>query len=207
MRNEFFLFANDKKLKHIVLRWSFAKKSPFQTDKRTETQSVDPSVYLLGLGGTFFWIFQSSHGLHEKTSIVCQQYWWSFNIISTGVLGKLWGIDQQPSSGCLVLRGLSAFWTLASFHRSKIRWSYNSKIPSRAFASSFPIRHTYLFHSVKDFGVFATEETVLNTIEKWFSFVRANMYSYIHLYIWWPFCKFAMKVTRCSGDVKKSPIR
>ena len=114
-----------KKLKHIVLRWSFAKKSPFQTDKRTETQSVDPSVYLLGLGGTFFWIFQSSHGLHEKTSIVCQQYWWSFNIISTGVLGKLWGLDQQPSSGCLVLRGLSAFWTLASFHRSKIRWSYN----------------------------------------------------------------------------------
>ena len=125
MRNEFFLFANDKQLKHIVLRWSFAKKRPFQTDKRTETQSVDPSVYLLGLGGTFFWIFQSSHGLHEKTSIVCQQYWWSFNIISTGVLGKLWGLDQQPSSGCLVLCGLSAFWTLASFHRSKIRWSYN----------------------------------------------------------------------------------
>ena len=84
------------------------------------------------------------------------------------------------------------------FFRKNERCS--SKIPSRAFASSFPIRHTYLFHSIKDFGVFATEKTVSNTI---IQFVRANMYSYIHLYIWWPFCKFAMKVTQCSGDVKK----
>ena len=140
MRNEFFLFANDKQLKHIVLRWSFAKKRPFQTDKRTEAQSVDPSVYLLGPGGTFFWIFQSSHGLHEKTSIVCQQYWCSFNIISTVVLGK--------------------------------------------FASSFPIRHTYLFHSIKDFGVFATEETVLNTIEKMIQFCESKnvqFYTFVHL--------------------------
>lgn len=60
----------------------------------------------------------------------------------------------------------------------------SSKIPSRAFASSFPIRHTYLFHSIKDFGVFATEETVLNTIEKMIQFCESKnvqLYTFVHL--------------------------
>ena len=68
------------------------------------------------------------------------------------------------------------------FFRKNERCS--SKIPSRAFASSFPIRHTYLFHSIKDFGVFATEETVLNTIEKMIQFCESKnvqLYTFVHL--------------------------